>query len=206
MQSYASYAGYKFLLSRRIEGRRGNVCPRRNGKLWKWKEGCIMSDWQMTCNTTLVPADPARIPQWPAGEDFDRWLARCGYDLWSADFIGLDLGMEHATGSFTTYAARDADMPWQYVVSLQGPCQHIWHIWLSDAAAWLAFVATYAPGLAALVRVAQEEYQTQIASKAFHATHGHDATGCCTQCDPEGYAEWQKVLQGVQARRRSTAA
>ena len=164
-----------------------------------------MGDWTYTRNDGVIPVDMNLVPTWPEGEDFEAWLTRSGYDQWSADFIGLDLGMEHATGSFTTYAARDADMPWQYVVSLQGPCQHIWHIWLTDAAAWLSFVARYAPGLAALIRVAQEEYQTQIASKAFHATHGHDATGCCKQCDPEGYAELQKVLQGVQARRRNAA-
>ena len=149
---------------------------------------------------------PGAVPTWQNGEKFDDWLTRCGYDLWSADFIGMDQVMEPPAGSFTTYAARDPDLPWQYFVSLQGPCHDIWHIWLTDAAAWMNFVARYAPGLAALIRVAQEEYQTQIASKAFHATHGHDAISCCKKCDPEGYAEWQKVLQGIQARKRSTAA
>ena len=125
---------------------------------------------------------------------------RCGFDAYNVESPGADIpGME-------SFAATRADARWQYLVQLPAPGDDAALVWLPDYGAWCDFMVAYGAVFTSRILLSQVDHLVQIASKAFHTWHGHDPISACKKCDPEGYAQWQKVLQGIQARKRSTAA
>jgi hypothetical protein len=132
--------------------------------------------------------DGVELPEWDAGEPWEDWLRRVGFN----SFSYLDLGNQDLGGVGLYARTTHGGPPFLASVCPLGDCVSL--VVLPDVPSLMMFIRDYAAPFS-LVEMREMLAAIKVAqNRAFRAWHGHDADDPCPACDP---AEWAKREQAL---------
>lgn len=123
------------------------------------------------------------LPAWGDDEDSTEYLKRLGYSSRAAFY-----GDEHG-GQLDIHESSKNNSFFAQVCPNGGS---VYEVYLPDLPSMMIFIRDYAATFSAESANVSQQQILELLEKLFRVQHGHHASAICAQCDPEGWAQWQR--------------
>lgn len=130
--------------------------------------------------------DGHSLPEWAENESHVDYLARIGYSTVSASY-GTEYG-----GEVEIFEAHEGNTFYALVTPTGNTS---FEVFLPDFPSYMLFIKDYGTPFAAGGSNTTGKDIMEALGKFFRAQHGHDVSGICNRCDPEGWARWKESQQ-----------